>query len=167
VLGLDDAAVMFAGITGIDLTGIDPDTRVADLHTDLGQTLINRYARTNPDIRVRAVLDQFRTKAIRGFQITGSPEQVADEIIAIVDGSGIDGIMLEPTFGGPASYEAFIELVLPILIERGRAGTPEGATLRERLSGSPRLAPTHRAHRLTATDASAEASVTAPLAAAT
>lgn len=171
VLGLDDAAVMFAGITGLDLTGLDPDTRVADLHTDLGQTLINRYARTDPDIRVRAVLDQFRTKAIRGFQITGSPEQVADEIIATVDGSGLDGLMLEPTFGGPASYEAFIELVLPILIERGRAGRPSGATLRERVSGSPRLAPTHRAHRLTASaadasadtaaDASAEASVAA------
>ena len=143
-----------------DLSGFPADDM-------LGVVFVDNFIIAEQRARVRAVLDQFRTKAIRGFQITGSPEQVADEIIAIVDGSGIDGIMLEPTFGGPASYEAFIELVLPILIERGRAGTPEGATLRERLSGSPRLAPTHRAHRLTATDASAEASVTAPLAAAT
>ncbi|MDQ1129250.1 NtaA/DmoA family FMN-dependent monooxygenase [Microbacterium sp. SORGH_AS_0888] len=162
VLRLDDAAVMFAGITGIDLTGIDPDTRVADLSTDLGQTLINRYARADPDIRVRAVLDQFRTKAIRGFQVTGTPEQVADEIEAIVDGSGIDGIMLEPTFGGSAAYRAFIDLVLPLLRSRGRvAPAPPAATavpaapaapvtLRERLTGSPRLAATHRARRLTA-----------------
>lgn len=156
VLGLDDAAVMFAGITGIDLTGIDPDTRVADLSTDAGQTLINRYARTDPDIRVRAVLDQFRTKAIRGFQVTGTPEQVADEIEAIIDGSGIDGIMLEPTFGGPGAYRDFIDLVLPLLRARGRvAGAAPAAadpapTLRERLTGRPRLSTTHRARRLAA-----------------
>jgi FMN-dependent oxidoreductase (nitrilotriacetate monooxygenase family) len=179
VLGLDDAAVMFAGITGIDLTGVDPDTRLVDLRTDLGQTLVDRYAKNDPDVRVRAVLDQFRTKAIRGFQLTGTPEQVADEIEAIVDGSGIDGIMLEPTFGGPGAYRAFIELVLPVLRERGRVGGSGDApaeagigtggsapqarggmarpehprpvhTLRERFTGTPRLAPTHRAHRLAA-----------------
>lgn len=150
VLGQDDAAVMFAGITGLDLTGLDPETRVVDLTTDLGQTLIQRYARQNPEMKVGDILDQFRTKAIRGFQITGTPDEVADEIEAIIDGSGIDGIMLEPTFGGPAAYRAFIELVVPILAARGRvAGAPDAApTLRERFSGAPRLAPTHRAHRL-------------------
>jgi long-chain alkane monooxygenase len=150
LLGLDDAAVMFAGITGIDLTGVDPDTRLVDLRTDLGQTLVDRYAKKDPDVRVRAVLDQFRTKAIRGFQVTGTPEQVADEIEAIVDGSGIDGIMLEPTFGGPGAYRDFIELVVPILVARGRMTPSPGPTLRHRVSGSARLSPTHRAHRLTA-----------------
>lgn len=147
-----DAAVMFAGITGLDLTGLDPDTRVVDLRTDLGQTLVQRYARQNPDMRVGEIIDAFRTKAIRGFQVTGSPEEVADEIEAIVDGSGIDGVMLEPTFGGPDAYRAFIELVLPILAARGRVSPPSGATLREHLSGAARLAPTHRAHTLRAAE---------------
>lgn len=148
VLQRADAAVMFAGITGLDLTGIDPDTKVVDLRTDLGQTLIQRYARQNAEMRVGEILDQFRTKAIRGFQITGSPEQVADEIEAIVDGSGLDGLMLEPTFGGPAAYRAFIELVVPVLAARGRVSAPAGTTLREHFGGGPRLAATHRAHRL-------------------
>lgn len=152
-----DAAVMFAGITGLDLTGLDPDTRVVDLHTDLGQTLVQRYAGQNPDMKVGEILDQFRTKAIRGFQITGAPEEVADEIEAIVDGSGIDGIMLEPTFGGPDAYRAFVELVLPILVARGRAAAPGGTTLREHLTGAPRLAPTHRAHALRASEPAAAA----------
>lgn len=147
-----DAAVMFAGITGLDLTGLDPETRVVDLRTDLGQTLVQRYARQNPDMKVGEILDAFRTKAIRGFQVTGSPEEVADEIEAIVDGAGIDGIMLEPTFGGPDAYRAFIELVLPILVARGRAGAPAGTTLREHLTGAPRLASTHRAHTLRAAE---------------
>jgi long-chain alkane monooxygenase len=145
-----DAAVMFAGITGLDLTGLDPGTRVVDLQTDLGQTLVQRYARQNPEMKVGEILDQFRTKAIRGFQVTGSPEEVADEIEAIVDGSGIDGVMLEPTFGGPDAYRAVIDLVLPILADRGRVAPASGTTLREHLTGSPRLAPTHRAHALTA-----------------
>ena len=150
LLGLDDAAVMFAGITGIDLTGVDPDTRLTELRTDQGQTLVDRYAKDDPDVRVRGVLDRFRTRAIRGFQVTGSPERVVDEIEAIVDGAGIDGLMLEPTFGGPGAYRDFIDLVLPILTERGRAGLPPGPTLRHRFSGSARLAPTHRAHGLSA-----------------
>jgi FMN-dependent oxidoreductase (nitrilotriacetate monooxygenase family) len=50
LLQRDDAAVMFAGITGLDLTGIDPATRVVDLRTDLGQTLVQRYARQNPEM---------------------------------------------------------------------------------------------------------------------
>ncbi|MEJ1154757.1 NtaA/DmoA family FMN-dependent monooxygenase [Microbacterium marmarense] len=151
LLGLDDAAVMFAGITGLDLTGIDPAWRVVDLKTDLGQTLVQRYAKQDPDMRVGQILDQFRTKAIRGFQVTGSPVEVADEIERIVDGSGIDGIMLEPTFGGTAAYRAFIELVLPILAERGRTEDLQGeVTLRERFTGAPRLAQSHRARTLTA-----------------
>ncbi len=150
VLQRADAAVMFAGITGLDLTGIDPDTKVVDLRTDLGQTLIQRYARQNAEMRVGEILDQFRTKAIRGFQITGSPERVADEIEAIVDGSGLDGLMLEPTFGGPAAYRAFIDLVVPVLADRGRVSPPAGTTLREHFGGGPRLAATHRAHRLAA-----------------
>ncbi len=152
LLSRADAAVMFAGITGLDLTGLDPDTRVVDLKTDLGQTLVQRYARQNPDMKVGEILDQFRTKAIRGFQITGSPDEVADEIEAIVDGSGIDGIMLEPTFGGPDAYRAFIELVVPVLAARGRVSAPAGTTLREHLSGTPRLAATHRAHTLRAAE---------------
>ncbi|GAA4770265.1 NtaA/DmoA family FMN-dependent monooxygenase [Microbacterium gilvum] len=150
LLGHDDAAVMFAGITGLDLTGIGPGTKVVDLRTDLGQTLVQRYAREDPGMRVGDILDAFRTRAIRGFQVTGAPDEVADEIERIVDGSGIDGIMLEPTFGGPGAYRAFIELVLPILVARGRAGAPEGATLREHVSGRTRLAPAHPAHRLAA-----------------
>lgn len=157
-----DAAVMFAGITGLDLTGIDPATPVVDLKTDLGQTLVQRYARQNPEMQVGEILDQFRTKAIRGFQVTGSPEEVADEIERIVDGSSIDGIMLEPTFGGPGAYRAFIELVVPILAARGRVGTPEGATLREHLGGGPRLAPSHRAHRLAPRAADDDASLIQP-----
>lgn len=148
LLRLDDAAVIFAGLSGIDLTGIDPDTRVADLTTDQGRTLLAHYTRTDSDMRVRGILDQFRTKAMRGFQVTGSPEEVADEIERIVAGADLDGVMLEPTFGGPGAYEDVIEHVLPILRERGRVGAePSGPTLRHRITGDARLSDTHPTKR--------------------
>lgn len=152
LLRYDDAAVIFAGLSGIDLTRVDPDTRVADLTTDQGRTLLEHYTRTDPGMRVRGVLDQFRVRAMRGFQVTGSPVEVADEIERIVDGAGLDGIMLEPTFGGPGAYEDVIELVLPILAARGRIGTPPaGPTLRHRFTGEARLSDTHPTkHRLLA-----------------
>lgn len=142
-----DAAVMFAGFTGVDLRDADLDMPLTDIRSDQGQTLIDRFVRPGAPVpSVGDVLDSFRRKANRGFQITGSPDEVADEIQAIVEGSDVDGIMLEPTFGDLGAYEDFISLVLPILRERGIAGDgPDGATLREHLhpEGTARLPHDH------------------------
>ena len=44
-------------------------------------------------------------------------------------------------------------MVVPVLQARGRVRTTyEGSTLRERFTGSPRLAPDHPAHRLATSD---------------
>jgi FMN-dependent oxidoreductase (nitrilotriacetate monooxygenase family) len=146
VLTRADAAVMFAGFTGLDLSALDPASLLTEVHSDLGQTLLDRFVRPGAPVpTVGGVLDDFRRKAIRGFQLTGTAEQVADELQEIIEGSDLDGIMLEPTFGGIDSYREFIEQVLPLLRERGIVGeAPAGSTLREHLgSTSPRLAPTH------------------------
>ncbi|MGY1814732.1 NtaA/DmoA family FMN-dependent monooxygenase [Blastococcus sp. SYSU D00820] len=144
---LEDAAVIFAGFTGVDLTALDPATQLTDIRSDQGQTLIDRFVRPGAPVpTVRDVLDSFRVKANRGFQVTGSPVEVADEIEAIVAGSDVDGLMLEPTFGGPEVYAEFAELVLPILRERGLcAEHPAGTPLRQRLmgTGGGRLADSH------------------------
>jgi hypothetical protein len=49
---------------------------------------------------------------------------------------------VEPVFD-IASLEDVVEFVLPHLRERGRFGVPAGATMRERMTGASRLAPTH------------------------
>ena len=110
---LDDAAVMFAGFTGLDLTRVDPDTLLEDVVLPPGArgTDPARSVRAQGSVRVRDVLDQFRAKAIRGFQVTGSPVEVADETRSHRTRDGLDGFMLEPTFGGLGCSEDFIELV--------------------------------------------------------
>jgi FMN-dependent oxidoreductase (nitrilotriacetate monooxygenase family) len=138
---IEDAAVIFAGFTGVDLTGFDPDAPLTDIASDQGQTLVDRFVRPGKPVpTVRAVLDDFRKKANRGFQITGDPVEVADELQAIVEGSDVDGFMLEPTFGGPEAFAAFLDLVQPILRERGLLPASRGSdrpTLRERVTGTP------------------------------
>jgi FMN-dependent oxidoreductase (nitrilotriacetate monooxygenase family) len=139
---IEDAAVIFAGFTGVDMTGLDPDQPLTEIASDQGQTLVDRFVRPGrPVPTVRAVLDDFRTRANRGFQITGAPEEVADELAAIASGSDLDGFMLEPTFGGIGAFADFLELVQPILRERGLLPAPRTdarPTLRERITHTPR-----------------------------
>ncbi|MCC3267777.1 NtaA/DmoA family FMN-dependent monooxygenase [Arthrobacter gengyunqii] len=159
---LEDAAVMFAGFTGVNLVGVDPAlplTEIGGLSSNQGQTLLDRYVRDGAPVpTVGEILGRFRLTALRGFQITGGPEQVADELEAIIAGTGLDGFMLEPTFGGPEAFTDFIALVLPLLRNRGLypplpvGGTDGEATtaptLRERLTGgAARLPQTHPGSR--------------------
>ena len=157
---LEDAAVMFAGFTGVNLVGVDPAlplTEIGGLSSNQGQTLIDRYVKDGEPVpTVGEVLGRFRLTALRGFQITGTPEQVADELEAIVEGTGLDGFMLEPTFGGPGAFTDFIDLVLPLLRDRGLLPPPPAPadtataapTLRERLTGgAARLPQAHPGSR--------------------
>jgi FMN-dependent oxidoreductase (nitrilotriacetate monooxygenase family) len=138
---IEDAAVIFAGFTGVDMTGLDPDQPLTEIDSDQGQTLVDRFVRPGrPVPTVRAVLDDFRMKANRGFQITGDPEEVADELESIATGSDLDGFMLEPTFGGIDAFADFLELVQPILRDRGllpQPRTDRRPTLRERMTHTP------------------------------
>jgi alkanesulfonate monooxygenase SsuD/methylene tetrahydromethanopterin reductase-like flavin-dependent oxidoreductase (luciferase family) len=121
------------------MTALDPEQPLTSIDSDQGQTLVDRFVRPGKPVpTVRAVLDDFRKKANRGFQITGDPVEVADQLEAIATGSDIDGFMLEPTFGGIDAFADFLELVQPILRERGLLPEPrtrDHQTLRERMTG--------------------------------
>jgi FMN-dependent oxidoreductase (nitrilotriacetate monooxygenase family) len=75
--------------------------------------------------------------------IVGSADEVADELIAWVEQTGIDGFNLSRIVT-PEGLEDFVDLVVPILQERGvyKRDYARG-TLREKLFGHARLADTH------------------------
>jgi long-chain alkane monooxygenase len=80
-------------------------------------------------------------------RIVGTPEQVSDELARWQD-AGVDGINLVSA-GGPESYEEFVDLVAPVLRERGlmQRDYAEG-TLRHKLFGhGDRLPARHPAAR--------------------
>ncbi|HAV36646.1 MAG TPA: 5,10-methylene tetrahydromethanopterin reductase, partial [Massilia sp.] len=84
----------------------------------------------------------------RGPTIVGDPRQVADELIAWLDETGIDGFNLTYALAFE-DMQGVVELVVPELRRRGRyrgehTESEGGVTLRERLLGAgPRLLDTH------------------------
>ncbi|HUC18547.1 MAG TPA: LLM class flavin-dependent oxidoreductase [Acetobacteraceae bacterium] len=93
----------------------------------------------------RKLIDQLVLGA-RQKPIVGAPQEVADELQFWVDEAGVDGFNLSRTVV-PECFESFIELVIPILQERGlykRRYVP--GTYREKLfARGRRLAPPHPA----------------------
>jgi FMN-dependent oxidoreductase (nitrilotriacetate monooxygenase family) len=145
-------AALYSHNTGINLLELDRDGTLEQAlgkgaAGQTGQTNITRFMGGDgkPAMTVREVLDELRGRGTRGFAITGDPVEVADELERILDATDLDGFMLEPIFE-PSDVEEFVELVVPILRERGRLpAAPARGTLREQLSGSgsARLAADH------------------------
>ncbi len=70
-----------------------------------------------------------------GYPIIGNPEQVADKMIEWIEDGHMDGFNIFPLYP-PSQYEDFIDLVVPILQERGYHKEEYGdGTMRERLLG--------------------------------
>lgn len=127
----DVGVASYAMFTGIDLSAYDPDTPMADLHTELGQTQVDRFKGQT----VGQVLSDFRQKGVNPWIIVGTPEQVADELCAVAEEAMIDGYLMTPLIQ-PRATQDFIEQVLPLLRKRGAAREEyEEHTLRERILG--------------------------------
>ncbi|MGY4524689.1 LLM class flavin-dependent oxidoreductase [Pseudomonas sp. TE21394] len=120
----------FAASTGIDFAAFELDEPIAFRQGNAIQSA-TRQLQDNAWTR-RRLLQQH---ALGGRYVTlvGAPEQVAEQLIAWIDETGLDGFNLTRTVT-PESFENFIDLVIPQLQQRGRYKTAyaEG-TLREKL----------------------------------
>ncbi|MDO3408253.1 LLM class flavin-dependent oxidoreductase [Saccharibacillus sp. CPCC 101409] len=136
----------YAGVTGIDLNALDPDAYFENIHTEMGRTHTDRFTKYSRTRRtVREVTDDFLRKGFRGLTVIGTPEDVADKIEEWTEAADLDGFNLEP-YILPDSYSDFVDLVVPVLQERGLFRREyEPGTFRERLFGpeAPRLPDTH------------------------
>ena len=96
----------------------------------------------------RKLIDRF-VLGSRQPPIVGSPRQVADELIAWVEEGDVDGFNLARTVV-PECLDSFIELVVPVLQERGMYKREYAAgTYRQKLFGcGDRLPQTHSAAAL-------------------
>lgn len=132
----------FASSTGIDFSHYELDEPIGFAKGNAIQSA-TRQLQESAWTR-RRLLEQH---ALGGRYVTlvGDAEQVAEQLIAWIDETGLDGFNLTRTVT-PESYEDFIELVVPALQHRGRYKTAyaEG-TLREKLfaSSEPHLPAGH------------------------
>ncbi|MCU1404800.1 MAG: monooxygenase [Glaciihabitans sp.] len=155
-------ASLYAGNTGIDLLSLDPERSLEQLVADgkvgeMGQSNINRFLPKDGSAAptVREILDQLKGRGTRGFTVTGDPVEVADQLEALMDATGLDGFLLEPIFA-PTDLEDFACLVIPELRRRGRMpATPATGSLREQVTGSTgaHLAADHPGSRFSVTPA--------------
>jgi alkanesulfonate monooxygenase SsuD/methylene tetrahydromethanopterin reductase-like flavin-dependent oxidoreductase (luciferase family) len=135
-------AMHFLGWTGINLLRMDPALPLSQGSSEYGHSTIARYDDGRP---VGEIIASLRD-SLGGLAITGTPEQVADQMELYVEQGDLDGFLIEPTFGGAPSYREFVELVIPELRKRGRIRPLEtDQTLRDRLvQAGPRINERHR-----------------------
>jgi long-chain alkane monooxygenase len=147
---MEAAAALYMGWSGVDLMRFPLDATLADVQTEVGQSMLGLFQQGDESPTVREILQRITT-SIGGIRVTGTPETVADRLQEIVDRTDIDGFLVEYTYGGIATYRDFMDRVMPLLRERGMLpAEPRGGTMRERITGgAARLPETHpgAAHR--------------------
>ncbi|GAA3547598.1 LLM class flavin-dependent oxidoreductase [Amycolatopsis ultiminotia] len=130
------AMARYSGWTGLDMSQFDPDVPLKHVKTDAGQTMVDLFAKMDPDKNwTPRDIAEFIGLGGTGPTLVGSPGTVAEELIRWMDETGIDGFNL----GHAVKYQDiadFVELVVPELQRRGAMWTEyDGSTLREKLHG--------------------------------
>jgi N-acetyl-S-(2-succino)cysteine monooxygenase len=138
-------------VTGHDPDAFDPDRPLpSELYDNdrpapsSGAARFYKLAQQHPDLPLRD-LAQLITGGAAQSHFAGTPEQLADHIVAWQDAGAVDGFTIMGSTL-PYALRAFADEVVPILQARGRYRTEyEGSTLREHL-GLERPAPAVAAH---------------------
>ncbi|MCY1389194.1 Dimethyl-sulfide monooxygenase [compost metagenome] len=123
----------FASSTGIDFSRFALDEPIPYVKTNAIESAASKLK--DNSLTRRQLLEQHALGG-RYILLVGSPTQVADELLAWVDETGLDGFNLTRIVT-PESYADFIDLVVPELQARGAYKTAyaEG-TLRQKLFGA-------------------------------
>ncbi|WP_410590451.1 LLM class flavin-dependent oxidoreductase [Amycolatopsis sp. lyj-23] len=123
---------------GLDPDAFDPDAPLpAELRAEGGSSRLRQLAaaaRERPGAPLREIAARI-TGGAGQVHFAGTPEQLAEHIIAWQDAGAVDGFTI---MGSTLPYElaAFVDHVVPILQRQGRFRTEyTGSTLREHLSG--------------------------------
>jgi len=147
------ALALFSGWTGVDFAKYKPDDELRYIETEAMRSALASFTSDDPD-RVWTVRELAEHVAIggRGPVFIGSPEQIADTMIAWVEATGIDGFNLAYAVT-PESFEDFVEFVVPELQRRGAYKDDyRPGTYREKLfARGPHIAAPHPAARDRAT----------------
>lgn len=151
---LEHAATLYAYFTGVDLLSLDFDKPIPSTaaDSDSGRTNVERFL--GPDApTVREILEEFRANGVMGAPFLGTPEEVVDQAMAMVEETGADGFLVQPEADG--SHDVFFARVMPELRRRGLLKDElPGTTLREHLfgEGCVRLPDTHPGARFRASE---------------
>lgn len=140
----EGALALFGGWTGIDLSSYAPDQELEYIENDSIQSALENFTKIDAEKRwtVEDIKEFVGIGGMSAYTV-GSAEQVADTLEQWVEEAGVDGFNIAYAIT-PGTFEDFIELVVPILRERGLVRTEyEGSTLRDSLFGKGDRLPAH------------------------
>jgi len=147
---VEAALALLSGWTGVDFSRYPLDATIEYMENDAGRSALASFSKADPDRKwtVREAAE-FIGLGGRGPVIAGAPAQVADELEAWVDETGIDGFNLAYAVS-PGSYEDVVRWIVPELQRRGRYRQEYAAGgLRHKLFGQgDRLAESHPGKRV-------------------
>ncbi|GAB6930742.1 LLM class flavin-dependent oxidoreductase [Paenibacillus sp. JCM 10914] len=145
----EGALLHYSANTGYDLSAYSDDEYLEYVPTDHGQSLAALFTKdaVKPQT-VGEIKKALSSIGSRGLLIVGDPEEVADRMEQWMVETGLDGFNLTQVVT-PGTLQDFIELVIPILQQRGIYRREYGteSTLRQRLFGGQdgKLPAEHRA----------------------
>ena len=138
---IEAALALLSGWTGVDFSRFALDATIEYIDSDAGRSALASFSQADPERKwtVREAA-QFIGLGGRGPVLVGDPAQVADQLEAWQDETGIDGFNLAFAVAH-VSMRDVVELVVPELQRRGRYRREyEPGTLREQVFGrGPRL----------------------------
>jgi FMN-dependent oxidoreductase (nitrilotriacetate monooxygenase family) len=144
-IDIEAALTLLSGWTGVDFGRYALDATIEDVDTQAGRTALGSFSSADPNKRwtVREAAE-FIGLGGRGPVLVGDPAQVADQLIAWADATGIDGYNLTYAVAHETLRDV-VDLIVPELQARCRYRREyEAGTLRHKLFGQgDRLKPTH------------------------
>jgi FMN-dependent oxidoreductase (nitrilotriacetate monooxygenase family) len=133
-IDIEAALALLSGWTGVDCSKFPLDATIEYIDSDAGRSALASFSQADPDRRwtVREAA-QFIGLGGRGPMLVGDPAQIADQLEAWQDDTGIDGFNLAFAVAHESMRDV-VDLIVPELQRRGRYReeyTP--GTLREKV----------------------------------
>jgi FMN-dependent oxidoreductase (nitrilotriacetate monooxygenase family) len=135
-IDIEAALALLSGWTGVDFSKFPLDATIEYIDSDAGRSALASFSQADPDRKwtVREAA-QFIGLGGRGPVLVGDPQQVADQLEAWQDETGIDGFNLAFAVAHDSMRDV-VDLIVPELQQRGRYRRDYSAgTLREKISG--------------------------------
>lgn len=136
----------YSASVGVDFSKYELDDVIDQSSTNANQSALAAITKqAAKPVTKRQIIDQM-VLGSRMKPIVGSPEQVADTLQRWIEEGGIDGFNLPRTVT-PESLNDFVDLVVPVLQERGlfKADYAEGPLRQKLFGGNGRLSASHPA----------------------
>ena len=131
---LEASLALMSGHFNVDLTRFDVDTPISKLvGLDVTGTkgMFETYSRQNPNITLRDIAGSYLSGSDDNA-MAGTPDQIADYMMHLIDEGGGDGFQITPAYYAPQFFDDIVDKLIPVLQKRGVFRSEyEGNTLRD------------------------------------